>query len=399
MTTDPRTETATMARPGRAGADIRPFRIQIPEADLEDLQARLARTRWPDELPGVGWGYGVPLGYLRELAGYWRTSYDWREHEARLNEFPQSTTAIDGQDLHYLHVRSPEPGALPLILTHGWPSSIVDFMQIIGPLADPRAHGEDPADAFHVVAPSIPGFGFSGPTRDTGWNLHRITNAFAVLMRRLGYERYGAHGGDFGALVSPELGRLDPDRVVGVHTNGLFMPPPRDPAELATLTDSDKARLEAYKRYWRDRHWYAAVQATRPQTLAYALTDSPVGQLAWFVQLFKELTDSSSVPDDAVNRDQLLTNVTVYWLTGTAGSSSRLFKETARDPAGANQPSAVPTGVAVFPRDPLLALRPLAERTHNIVHWSEFDHGGHFPAMEVPDLLVRDLREFFRQFR
>ena len=368
MTTRPHNHTAATPRPGGAGAEIRPYRIHVAEADLDDLRERLARTRWPDELPGVGWGYGVPLDYLRELVDYWRTSYDWREQEARLNEFPQFTTAIDGQELHFLHVRSAEPEALPLILTYGWPSSIVDFIKIIGPLVDPRAQGEDPADAFHVVVPSLPGFGFSGPTRDTGWNLQRITRAFAVLMSRLGYERYGAHGGDFGSLLSPELGRLDPDRIVGVHTNGLFISPPSDPAELAALTADERARLEAYKRFWRDRHWYASVQATRPQTLAYALSDSPVGLLAWFVQLFKELTDSSDVLDDVVDRDQFLTNVTVYWLTGTAGSSARLFKETARDPAGTNEPSAVPTGVAVFPRDPLLALRPLAERTHNIVH-------------------------------
>ncbi len=384
----------------RAVADnIRPFRIEVPQVDLDDLCERLAGTRWPDELPDVGWDYGVPLDHLKELAEYWQGSYDWRKHEERLNQFPQFKTTIDGQNLHFLHVRSPEPDALPVILTHGWPSSIVDFMQIIGPLANPRAHGGDPADAFHVVAPSIPGFGFSGPTHDTGWNLHRITKAFAVLMSRLGYQRYGAHGGDFGAWVSPQLGRLDPERVVGVHTNGLFMPPPRDPTELANLTDAEKARLETHKRFWRDRRWYAVVQATRPQTLAYALTDSPIGQLAWFVQLYKELADSPNLPDDAIDRDQFLTNVTVYWLTGTAGSSSRLFKETARDPGDANEPSPVPAGVAVFPRDPLVAFRRPAERTYNIVHWSEFDRGGHFPAMEVPDLLIGDLRAFFRRLR
>lgn len=380
-------------------SEVQSYRIEVPEADLDDLSQRLARTRWPDELPGVGWDYGVPLDYMRELAEYWRTEYDWRKHEARLNEFLQFLTTIDGQDLHFLNVRSPEPEAMPVILTYGWPSSIVDFMKILGPLTDPRAHGGDPADAFHVVVPSIPGFGFSGPTHDTGWNLDRMTKALAVLMSRLGYQRYGAHGGDFGALVSPQLGRLHPDRVVGVHTNGLFMPPPRDPADLTVLTDTEKARLKAHKQFWRDRRWYAVVQATRPQTLAYAMTDSPVGQLAWFVQLYKELTDSYNLPDDAIDRDQLLTNVTVYWLTGTAGSSSRLFKESARDPAETNNPSPVPTGVAVFPRDPLLAIRRLAERTYNIVHWSEFHRGGHFPAMEVPDLLVEDLREFFRRFR
>ncbi|MPZ87985.1 MAG: alpha/beta fold hydrolase [Nitriliruptorales bacterium] len=377
--------------------EIRPFRIQVPQADLDDLRNRLARTRWPDELPGVGWGYGVPLGYLREVAEYWRSSYDWRAHEARLNEFPQFTTVIDGTKVHFLHVRSPEPDALPLVITHGWPGSIVEFTEIIGPLTDPRAHGGDPADAFHVVAPSIPGFGFSGPTREPGWNLHRITTAFAVLMGRLGYERYGAHGGDFGSLLSPELGRLYPDRVVGVHVNGFLTLPSRDPAQLADLTDTERSRLEALKRFRRDQRGYALIQATRPQTLSYGLTDSPVGQLAWIVEKFKEWTDSSQLPEEAVDRDQILTNVMLYWLTGTAGSSARLYKETAHDLGGANEPSSVPTGVAVFPREVSVAVRRLAEHIHNIVYWSEFDRGGHFPAMEVPDLLVGDLRQFIPQ--
>ncbi|MGH9228643.1 MAG: epoxide hydrolase family protein [Acidimicrobiales bacterium] len=378
---------------------IQPFRIEVPDPDLDDLRERLARTRWPDELPGDEWDDGVPLGYLRELAEHWRTSYDWREHEARLNEFPQFTTTIDRQHLHFLHVRSPEPDALPLLITHGWPGSIVEFTEIIGPLADSRAHGGDPADAFHVVAPSVPGFGFSTPTSETGWNLHRITVAFAELMERLGYERYGAHGGDFGSMLSPELGRLHPDRVVGVHVNGFLTRPPRDPAQLATLTDTEKARLQAYKRFWRQRG-YAMVQATRPQTLAYGLTDSPVAQLAWLVERFKEWTDPvADPPDAAIDRGLLLTNVMLYWLTGTAGSSARLFKETANDVGPASEPSAVPTGVAVFPAEPLLSIRRLAVRSHNIVHWSEFDRGGHFPAMEVPHLLVGDLRAFFRPLR
>jgi pimeloyl-ACP methyl ester carboxylesterase len=301
--------------------------------------------------------------------------------------------------VHFLHVRSPEPEALPLLLTHGWPGSIVELAEIVGPLSDPRAHGGDPADAFHVVAPSIPGFAFSGPTRETGWGLRRITEAFAVLMGRLGYERYGAHGGDFGALLSPELGRLHPDRVVGVHVNGFLTQPPRDPAQLAELSEEERQPLEAFSRFWRNARGYAAIQATRPQTLAYALTDSPVGQLAWIVEKFKEWTDSSERPEDAVDRDQLLTNVTVYWLTGTAGSSARLYKETAGELARSNQPSTVPTGVAVFPGEPFLPIRRLVERAHDVVHWSEFDRGGHFPAMEVPDLLVGDLRDFFRRFR
>lgn len=380
-------------------AGIRPFGIQIPQADLDDLRERLGRTRWPDELPGPGWDDGVPLGYLKELAEYWRDRYDWRAHEAKLNGFPQFITTIDGIDLHFLHVRSPEPDALPLLLTDGWPGSVVEFMRIIGPLTDPRAHGGDPADAFHVVAPSIPGFGFSARPRQTGWNLSRISLAFAALMDRLGHQRYGAHGGDFGSLVSPELGRLHADRVVGVHLSGLLALPPREPGELADLTESDKARLEAITRFRRTRRWYAVVQATRPQTLAYALSDSPVGQLAWLVDVFQEWTDSDRRPDEAVDRDQLLTNATVYWLTGTAGSSARLFKETARDLIPATEPSAVPTGVAVFPREPSQPIRRLAERTYNIVQWSEFDRGGHFPAMEQPDLLIGDLRTFFRRLR
>ena len=279
---------------------VRPFRIEVPEADLNDLRDRLARTRWPDEPPGLGWDYGVPLDYLRELAEYWRTSYDWREHEARLNEIPPFITTIDGQDLHFLHGRSPEPDALPLIITHGWPGSIVEFTEIIGPLADPRAHGGDPADAFHVVAPSIPGFGFSGPTRETGWNLDRVTVAFAELMERLGYDRYGAHGGDFGSLISPALGRLHPDRVVGVHVNGFPAMSTRDPEQLAALTETERERLEDLKRFWRDQRGYAVIEATRPHTLAYGLTDSPVGQLAWIVEKFQAWTDSAEAPEDSI---------------------------------------------------------------------------------------------------
>ena len=397
MTTDPHTETATAPPAEGHDCDIRPFRIEVPERDLDDLRERLARTRWPDQLLGLGWDDGVPLGYLRELAEYWRTAYDWRKHETCLNELPQFTTEIDGTTVHFVHARSPEPDALPLLITHGWPGSIVELAEIIGPLSDPRVHGGNPADAFHVVAPSIPGFAFSGPTPDTGWGLRRITEAFAVLMDRLGYERYGSHGGDFGVLLSLELGRLHPGRVVGVHVSGFPTRPTRDPAELAELSEEERQRLEAFTRFWRDGRGYAAIQATRPQTPAYALTDSPVGQLAWIVEKFKEWTDSSERPEDAVDRDQLLTNVTVYWLTRTAGSSARLYKETATELARSNEPSTVPTGVAVFPGEPFLPIRRLVERAHDVVHWSELDRGGHFPAMEVPDLLVGDLREFFRR--
>jgi pimeloyl-ACP methyl ester carboxylesterase len=391
-----------MTSTNRSDTVIRPFRIEITQADLDDLRDRLARTRWPDELPGVGWTRGVPLDYLKELAAYWRDGYDWRKHEAELNQHPQFTTTIDGANVHLLHVRSPEPDALPLILTHGWPGSVAEFLSIIGPLADPRGHGGDPADAFHLVIPSIPGYGLSGPTRDTGWTTSRATHAWAELMARLGYARYGAQGGDWGAFVAPELGRIASDHVVGVHVNAAtfgFIPfGPVDRDELASFTDAEKARLERLNASTAGPgNGYFEVQATRPQTLAYALTDSPVGQLAWIVERFKEWTHAADVPEDAVDRDQLLTNVMLYWLTGTAGSSARLYYENLHAGSWGQQPATTPTGVAVFAGD--YAIRRYGERGNNIVHWSEFDRGGHFAAMEAPDLLVGDVRTFFRRFR
>jgi epoxide hydrolase len=377
------------------GEGISPFRIDVPDTDLDDLRARLARTRWPDQLPGVGWDYGIPLGYVRELAEYWRSGYDWRVHERALNAFPQFTTTIDGQRVHFLHVRSPEPDAVPLIITHGWPGSIAEFTRVIGPLADPRAHDGDPADAFHLVVPSIPGFGFSGPTQERGWNVRRIASAWNELMRRLGYQRYGAQGGDWGSAISRELGLLAGEQLIGVHLNMLVTPAPSD----AALTDEEEARVRALREFRKTGSGYSAIQSTRPQTLAYGLTDSPAGQLAWITEKFGEWTDRG-LPDEAVDRDQLLTNVMLYWVTGTAGSSARLYYEAARARAGAPLvPSAAPTGVAVFPREIAPSIRRFAESYNNIVHWSELPRGGHFAAMEAPDLLVGDVREFFRQLR
>jgi pimeloyl-ACP methyl ester carboxylesterase len=391
-----------MACADRCDTSIRPFRIEIPQSDLDDLRDRLARTRWPDELAGGDWNRGVPADYLRELAAYWRDGYDWRAQEARLNEFPQFTSTIDGANVHFLHVRSPEPGALPLILTHGWPGSVAEFLRIIGPLADPRAHGGDPADAFHLVIPSIPGYGFSGPTREAGWTTGRIARAWAELMARLGYPRYGAQGGDWGAFISPELGRIDPDHVAGVHLNAAtfgFIPfGPVDPEELATFTDAERQRL---KRLQASRagpgNGYFEVQSQTPQTLAYGLTDSPAGQLAWIVERFKDWSHDAATPDDAVDRDQLLTNVMLYWLTRTAGSAAQLYYENMHAGPPGLQASATPTGVAVFAGD--YAIRRYGERGHNIVHWTEFDRGGHFAAMDVPGLLVDDVRTFFRSVR
>jgi len=379
-------------------ADIRPFRIDVPQADLDDLNDRLARTRWPDELPGVGWSYGVPVSYLKVLAEYWRTSYDWRTYEAKLNEFPQFMTTIDGQDIHFIHVRSPEPNALPLIITHGWPGSIVEFMDIIGPLTDPRAHGGDPDDAFHVIAPSMPGFGFSGPTHETGWDMSRIASAWAELMSRLGYERFGAQGGDTGSVISPMLGRIAAEHVVGVHVNGSLGFPTGDPEERAGLNEAELTRLDAMQHQMQDGAGYAIVQSTRPQTLGFGLADSPAGQLAWIVEKFKEWTDpAAELPEDAVDRDLMLTDVSVYWFTRTATSSARLYKEGQASWGRQTQRSEVPSGVAVFPGD--FGIRPIAERENHVVHWSEFDRGGHFAAMEVPDLLVGDVRTFFHGLR
>jgi pimeloyl-ACP methyl ester carboxylesterase len=377
-------------------AAVRPFRIDIPQGELDDLRDRLARTRWPDQLPGVGWDYGIALDDVRELADYWRTSYDWRVHERRLNHFAQFTTEIDGQLVHFLHVRSASPSALPLIMTHGWPGSVVEFMEVIGPLTDPGAHGGDPGDAFHMVVPSIPGFGFSGPTRDRGWNVTRVARAWDSLMARLGYQRYGAQGGDWGSSISRELGMLEPSRVVGVHLN-MLSPYVAAGSEPADLDDRDRERVERLRRFRLTGSGYGAIQATRPQTVGYGLTDSPAGQLAWIAEKFGEWTDGGL---GAVDRDQMLTNISVYWLTRTAGSSARLYYEAARSGSfGPPAPSTVPTGVAVFPAEIAPPVRRLAEQSNHIVHWSEFDRGGHFAAMEQPDLLVGDVRAFFRQFR
>ena len=375
---------------------IHPFRIDVPQVQLDDLRDRLAATRWPDELPGVDWSYGVPVSYARGLAEHWRTEFDWRAAEAQLNAFPQFTTRIDGQNIHFLHVRSPEPEALPLIITHGWPGSVAEFMKVIRPLTDPAAHGGDGTDAFHVVAPSIPGFGFSGPTTEPGWDLNRVVRAWAELMSRLGYERFGAQGGDSGAVISPMLGRADSAHVAGVHVNGGLGFPTGDPAEFQGLTEAELSRLGQYQD--QDRSGYAVMQATRPQTLAFGLHDSPAGQMAWIVEKFKEWTDPArELPEDAVDIDQLLTDISIYWFTGTAASSARLYKENQQSWGGAAEYSSLPHGVAIFPGDP--GVRRIAEREHKVVHWSEFDRGGHFAAMEAPDLLVEDIRAFFRMVR
>jgi pimeloyl-ACP methyl ester carboxylesterase len=377
-------------------AEITPFLIDVPQSALDDLRDRLARTRWPSQLAGLGWSRGVDQSYLRELADYWQHHYDWRGPEAELNGIPQFSTEIDGANIHFLHIRSAHADATPLILTHGWPGSIVEFLDVIGPLTDPGGHGGQASDAFHVVIPSVPGFGFSGPTGEAGWDSYRTAAAFAELMRRLGYDRYLAQGGDFGAFVSPDLGRVAPDHVIGVHVNAAtmgFIPfGELDQDTMATLTDTEKARVARLGAYMSEGNGYFQIQATRPNTLGFALTDSPVGQLAWIVEKFKEWSHpASELPEHSINRDRMLTNVMLYWLTETATSSAQLYYESmhsGRWPA----PSPVPTGVAAFAED--VSIRRFSEPSNNIVHWTDFDEGGHFAAMEKPGLLVADIRRF-----
>lgn len=370
---------------------VLPFPIAITEAERDTLQQRLTSARWPDELPDVAWDYGIPLQETRDLAAYWRDGYDWRAWEARLNAFPQFQTTIGNQHVHFLHVRSPEPDAMPLILTHGWPGSIVEFIDVIGPLTDPRAHGGNPADAFHVVAPSIPGFTLSGHTHERGWDVRRIAGAWQVLMARLGYDRYGAQGGDWGSAISRDLGLLAPEQVVGVHLNYLRINPPA--AEI-TLRQGEAERVAKLQQYNASVPGYIGIQSTQPQTLAYGLTDSPTGQLAWIAEKFHAWSD----PSTPVDRDHLLTNVSLYWFTRTAGSSARIYYESARG-RGTPNPCPVPMGVAVFPHDILQPVRSYAEHVYDIRHWSEFDRGGHFAALEVPGLLTEDIRAFFRPLR
>jgi pimeloyl-ACP methyl ester carboxylesterase len=390
---------------------IQAFTIDIPDADLLDLRQRLQRTRWPGELPGLGWSRGVPLDYLQRLAAYWADGFDWRAREAELNRVPQFTTRIDGQQLHFLHVTSPEPDALPLLMTHGWPSSPIEFLQVLGPLSDPRNHGGDPADAFHIVAPALPGYGFSTPVLEPGWgNLFRVGQAWARLMARLGYARYAVHGTDAGAGVTGIVGMIEPQRVVGTHITGTTAAFPfGPPLDLTGLSPADLRRAAQFNRAQLEDLGYLHLQATRPQTLGYSLSDSPVAQLAWIVDKVQAWTDpAAELPEDAVDRDQLLTGVSIYWFTGSGTSSAhatfegmRAYRELvaqyAAGGAAAEMPAGPPAAVAVFAADN--TIRDVMDPQHRIERWSEFERGGHFPAMEVPDLLVADLQAFFRGHR
>jgi pimeloyl-ACP methyl ester carboxylesterase len=375
----------------------RPFTIEVPDEVLKDLRERLARVRWPDEVPDSGWRYGTDLAYMKDLVAHWRDRYDWRRHEAELNAFRQFTAPVAGIDLHFIHEPGVGPRPLPLLLSHGWPGSVWEFHKILPLLTDPGRFGGDPADAFTVVAPSLPGYGLSFRPNQPRFGVIEIADAFAALMSDvLSYQRFGAQGGDWGAFVTARLGYAYPKRLVGIHMNLLTLrrnvKPPAHP------TEEERRYLEDLGGWLREEAGYQWIQGTKPQTLAYGLTDSPVGQLAWIVEKFKEWTDSSAeLPEDAVDRDHMLTNVMLYWLTGTAGSSARLYYENMHGATWGKQPSPTPVGVAVFVED--VAIRRYAEQANNIVHWTEFDRGGHFAAMEAPDLLVGDVRAFFRRLR
>jgi pimeloyl-ACP methyl ester carboxylesterase len=381
-------------------SSLRPFRVAISDADLADLRERLHDARYADAIPDSGWSYGTDLSYLQELARYWADEFDWRAAEVRLNQWPQFLTTIDGEQIHTIHARSPEPNALPLVLSHGWPGSVSEFLDVIEPLRDPRAHGGDPADAFHVIVPSLPGYGFSGPTTQSGWHIGRIASAFGELMRRLGYDRYGVQGGDWGSMVSRLMAVNDPAHVFGVHVNMMIAMPGDDPADMADLTELEQSQIERGQDYFTNGNGYVAIQSTRPQTLAYMLADSPVGLLSWIVEKFWAWTDNDGSVESALSRDAILTNVSIYWFTNTGGSSARLYRESIGSGAVRVPPvTEVPLGVANFPKEIMGPRRRWVERENNLVHWTDMPRGGHFAAMEQPELLVDDIRTFFRPLR
>jgi pimeloyl-ACP methyl ester carboxylesterase len=374
---------------------IEEFRIRVDDSVLQDLGDRLMRTRLPDQIENAGWDYGIPVDYLRELVDYWRDAYDWRAQEERLNEFAHFRTRIDGQSIHFIHARSAHADALPLLITHGWPGSVVEFLEVIPRLTDPEAYGGRAADAFHVIAPSLPGYGFSEPTRSRGWDVERIAHAFVELMVRLGYSRYVAQGGDWGAQVTTRIGAFDPEHCAAIHLNMAIGTPPENPGP---LTGEEQADLAALETFMRDESAYANEQGTKPQTLGAALNDSPAGLLAWLVEKFRTWSDCDGHPENCFTRDQLITNVMVYWVTQTIASSTRLYWETRH--SGSSSPVvAVPTGVARYPKEVLRWPRSWVERQYNVTRWAVMPRGGHFAAMEQPALFAEDLREFFRTVR
>jgi pimeloyl-ACP methyl ester carboxylesterase len=377
---------------------ITPFRIDVPEADLEDLRQRLRLTRWPDPETVDDWSQGVPLAYLRDLCDYWLDSYDWRACEQSLNRLPQFRTEIDSVPIHFLHITSPQPDAMPLVVTHGWPGSVVEFRKVIGPLTDPVAHGGHAADAFHLVCPSLPGYGFSGKPALAGWGVARIADAWDVLMTRLGYDRYGAQGGDWGSGVTTALGIRHADHVAGIHLNMVTVRP--DPAAMADLTEQEKAAVAAFQHYWDTDSGYSKEQSTRPQTIGYGLVDSPAGLCAWILEKFWSWTDCDGDPANALTRDEMLDDIMLYWLPGTGASSARLYWESFGRGLAGTGTIGVPVGCSVFPKEIFRPSRRWAERAYaDLRYWGEPAKGGHFAAFEQPELFVQEVRAAFRTFR
>jgi pimeloyl-ACP methyl ester carboxylesterase len=382
---------------------VEPFRIEVPDAELDDLRERLNAARWPERETVDDWSQGVPLEYIKELCAYWAAGYDWRATEARLNARLQLRTEIDGLGIHLLHVRSPHAEALPLVMTHGWPGSIVEFLKVIGPLTDPAAHGGDPTDAFHVVCPSLPGYGFSDKPERPGWGIERIAAAWGELMARLGYKRYGAQGSDWGTSISACIGQQDHDHVAGIH----LMPPlaPPDPATFDDLTAAERSALASLEHAAEWESGYSNEHATRPQTIGYALADSPVALCAWIVEKFWAWTDCDGHPENVLTRDELLDNLMLYWLPRAGASSARLYWESIRRvneliTGPVHDVVDVPTGCSIFPKELQRPSRRWAEkRFRDIRHWNELARGGHFAALEQPELFVDELRAFFRRVR
>ncbi len=376
--------------------EIRPFEVHVPDEVLTDLRDRLRRTRWPDQIEGSGWTYGTDRTYLQEVCATWADDFDWRAWEQRLNHHDQFVTTIDGVDIHFLHERSYADDALPMIMTHGWPGSVLNFLPVIERLTDPVVEGGDPGDAFHLVIPSLPGYGFSGKPNEPGWDVQRIAEAWAVLMDRLGYDRYVAQGGDWGSMVSSRLAAHDPEHCVALHLNlVLGMPTDDEPADPST---TEQAAMADMATYLDEGSGYAKIQGTRPQTLSYALNDSPSGQAAWIVEKFREWTDCDGDLEAAVDRDQLLATITLYWVTETAGSSARLYYESQHaDTFGLGPWVEAPTGCAIYPREIMRPPRRWAEQLYHVTRYTELERGGHFPTLEVPDLFVDDVRAFFAE--
>jgi pimeloyl-ACP methyl ester carboxylesterase len=375
---------------------VQPFRIAASDEALEDLRRRLRATRWPEKEPVDDWSQGIPLGYVQDVCAYWAEKYHWRAREARLNRFPQFRSELDGLGIHFLHVRSRHAEALPLVITHGWPGSIAEFQKVIEPLSDPTSHGGEARDAFHVVCPSLPGYGFSDKPARSGWNVDRIGRAWAALMARLGYGRYVAQGGDWGAMVTTAVGLQDREHCAGIHLNMPIAPP--DPATMSSLTEREQGALASMQHYQDWDSGYSKQQSTRPQSVGYGLVDSPAGQAAWILEKFWAWTDCNGHPENVLSRDELLDNVMLYWLPATGASSARLYWESFRNPALAPVP--VPTGCSIFPKEIFRCSRRWAEKRYtDLRYWNELERGGHFAAFEQPELYVREVRDCFRGLR